>query len=59
MFISVLLWSGIYSGSCTGTQVRNLYPRSLAWEAFWKVTLIAPQVASETRKVKVEELDVR
>ena len=26
-------------------------PAVLAWEAFWKVTLIAPQVASETSKV--------
>ena len=24
MFIAVLLWSGIYSGSCTGTQVTNV-----------------------------------
>ena len=51
MFISVLLWSGIYSGSCTGTQVMNISPSGLAWEAFWKVTLIAPQVASEASKV--------
>ena len=58
MFILVLLWSGIYSGSCTGTQVTNVWlctgtqvanvsPSGLAWEAFWKVTLIAPRVASE------------
>ena len=26
-------------------------PAALAWEAFWKVTLIAPQVASEVSKV--------
>lgn len=26
-------------------------PAVLAWEAFWKVTLIAPQVASEAGKV--------
>ena len=51
MFISVLLWSGIYSRSCTGTQVTNISPSGLAWEAFWKVTLIAPQVASEASKV--------
>ena len=51
MFVSVLLWSGIYSGSCTGTQVMNISPSGLAWEAFWKVTLIAPQVASEASKV--------
>ena len=51
MFISVLLWSGIYSGSCTGTQRRMFPPAVLAWEAFRKVTLIAPQVASEASKV--------
>ena len=51
MFIPVLLWSGIYSVSCTGTQVTNVSPSGLAWEAFWKVTLIATQVASEESKV--------
>ena len=51
MFISVLLWSGVYSGSCTGTQVMNVSPSGLAWEAFWKVTLIAPRVAPEASKV--------
>ena len=30
MFVSVLLWSGIYSGSCTGTQVTNVSPSSLS-----------------------------
>ena len=50
MFVSVLLWSGIYSGSCTGTQVTNVSPSGLAWEAF-QVTLIAPWVASEASKV--------
>ena len=58
MFVSVLLWLGIYSGSCTGTQVINVSPSGLAWEAFQKVTLIAPQVASEASKVNGEELDV-
>ena len=29
MFVPVLLWSGIYSGSCTGTQVTNVSPSSL------------------------------
>ena len=51
MFVSVLLWSGIYSGLCTGTQVTHVSPAVLAWEAFRKVTLIAPQVASEASKV--------
>ena len=59
MFILVLLWSRIYSGSCTGNQVMNVSPEVLAWEAFQKVTLIAPQVASEASKVKGEELDIR
>ena len=34
-------------------------PAVLAWEAFRKVTLIAPRVASEASKVKGEELDIR
>ena len=51
MFVSVLLWSGIYSGSCTGTQVTNVSPSGLAWDAFRKATLIAPRVASEANKV--------
>ena len=34
-------------------------PAVLAWEAFQKVTLITPRVASEASKVKGEELDVR
>ena len=51
MFVSVLLWSGIYSELCTGTQVTHVSPAVLAWEAFRKVTLIAPQVASEASKV--------
>ena len=59
MFVPVLLWSGIYSGSCTGTQVTMFSPAVLAWEAFQKVTLIAPRVASEASKVKGEELDVK
>ena len=28
-------------------------PAVLAWEAFWKVTLVAPSVASETSKVSM------
>ena len=31
--------------------VINVSPSGLAWEAFWKVTLIAPRVASEASKV--------
>ena len=30
---------------------ENVSPSSLAWEAFWKVILIAPWVASEASKV--------
>ena len=30
---------------------ENVSPSSLVWEAFWKVTLIAPWVASEASKV--------
>ena len=30
MFISVLLWSGIYSGLCTGTQVMKGAPSGLS-----------------------------
>ena len=52
MFVSVLLWSGTYSGSCTGTQVTNVSPEVLAWEAFRKVTLTPPRVASEASEVK-------
>ena len=42
MFAPVLLWSGIYSGSCTGTQVMKVSPAVLAWEAFQKVTDCTP-----------------
>ena len=30
MFVLVLLWSGMYSGSCTGTQVMNVSPSGLS-----------------------------
>ena len=30
MFVPVLLWSGIYSGLCTGTQVMNVSPSGLS-----------------------------
>ena len=50
MFILILLWSGIYLGLCT--QVMKMFPPAvLSWEAFRKVTLIAPRVASEASKV--------
>ena len=32
--------------------MTNVPPGVLAWEAFWKVTLIAPRVASEASEVK-------
>ena len=53
MFILVLLWSGIYSGSCTGTQETNVSPSGFSLEALRNVTLIAPQVASEASKVLI------
>ena len=49
MFVSALMWSGIYSGLCTGTQVMRMFPPAVsAWEAFRRV---GPQVASEASKV--------
>ena len=51
-FVQVLLWSGMYSGWCTGTQVTNVSPEVLAWEAFRMVTLTAPWVAPEASEVK-------
>ena len=51
MFILVLLLSGVYSGSCTGTQETNVSPSGFSLEALRNVTLIAPQVASEASKV--------
>ena len=51
MFVLVLLWSGIYSGSCTGTQETNVFLSGLNLGGFQKVTLIAPQVASEASNV--------
>ena len=30
MFILILLWSGIYSGSWTSTQVTNVFPSNLS-----------------------------
>ena len=32
--------------------MTNVSPEVLAWEAFWKVTLTAPRVASEASEVK-------
>ena len=46
-------------GRAQAVRWRMLPPAVLAWEAFHKVTLIAPWVASEASKVKGEELDVR
>ena len=57
MFVSVLLWSGIYSGSCTGTQVMNVSPRGLSLggipEGYSDCT------PSGIRGKQGEELDVR
>ena len=51
MFVPVLLWSGIYSGPCTGTQVTKVSPSGLSLGDIRKATLIAPWVASEATKV--------
>ena len=51
MFVLVLLWSGIYSGLCTGTQETNVFLSGLNLGGFQKITLIAPQVASEASNV--------
>ena len=59
MFISALLWSGNTQGHAQALRWQMFSPAVLAWEAFQKVTLIAPRVASEASKVKGEELDVR
>ena len=58
IFVPVLLWSGIYSGLCTGTQVMNVSPSGLSLGGNRKVTLIAPRW-NQTDKVKCEELDIR
>ena len=58
MFVPVLLWSGIYSGLCTGTQVMNVSPSGLSLGGILE-GYSAPRVASEASKVKDEELDVR
>ena len=44
-------WS--YQGHAQALVDKNVSPSSLAWEAFWKVTLIAPQVAPEASKVLI------
>ena len=59
MFLSVLLWSGVYSGSCTGTQVTNVSPNSLSLGGIPDGYSDSPWVTSEASKVKGEELDVK
>ena len=58
MFESVLLLSGIYSRSCTGTQAMNVSPSSLAWEAFQKVTHCTLGGIRGKQGFNGEELDV-
>ena len=58
MFVSVLLWSGIYSGSCTGTQVMNVSPSGLSLGDIPEGYSVAPRVASETSKVLMVKLDI-
>ena len=50
MFVLVLLWSGIYSGLCTGTQVTNVPPSGLSLGGILE-GYSAPWVASEASKV--------
>ena len=59
MFVSVLLWSGIYSGLCTGTQVMNVPPSGLSLGGILEGYSDSPRVTSEASKVKGEELDVK
>ena len=59
IFVSVLLWSGIYSGSCTGTQVTNVSYSGLSLGGIPEGYSDSPRVTSEASKVKGEELDVK
>ena len=59
MFVSVLLWSGIYSGSCTSTQVMNVSHSGFSLGGIPEGYSDSPQVTSEANKVKGEELDVK
>ena len=40
--LPVLLWSGIYSELCIGTQEMDISLVDLAWKAFWKAILLHP-----------------
>ena len=55
MFMSVRK----YSGSCTGTQVTNVFPSGLSLGGIPEGYSDSPQVTSEASKVKGEELDVK
>ena len=59
MLISVLLWSGLYSGWCTGTQVMNVSHSGLSLGGIPEGYSDSPRVTSEASKVKGEELDVK
>ena len=48
-----------YSGSCTGTQVTNVFPSSLSLGGIPEGYSDSPRVISEASKVKGEELDVK
>ena len=50
MFISALLCSEIYSESCIGTQMMNVFPNNLSLESIPE-GYSAPWMASEARKV--------
>ena len=57
--LPVLLWSGIYSGSCTGTQEMNVSPSSLSLGGILEGYSDSPRVISKASKVKGEELDIK
>ena len=68
MVISVLLWLGTYSGSYTGTQVKNVNPSGLSLSGVLDSYSDSTPVASEefhpggirgNQGVNREELDVR
>ena len=59
MFVLVLLWSGIYLGLCTGTQVTNVSYSGLSLGGIPEGYSDSPRVTSEANKVEGEELDVK
>ena len=58
MFIPVLLWSGIYSGSCTGTQVMNVSPSGLSLGAILEGNSDCTPGGIRDQGFNGEELDI-